>query len=85
MTYMWTVYIIKSKNNNWYYVGSTNRLSERIREHNSGTVGSTKHYLPFDIVFTKDYDFEKEARSYERLLKDKRIEKEKIIKKIENK
>ncbi|MBI4837181.1 MAG: GIY-YIG nuclease family protein [Candidatus Portnoybacteria bacterium] len=82
---MWNVYIIKSINKKWYYVGSTNRLSERISEHNKGLVKSTKHYLPLKLVFTKEFSLEKEARSYERMLKDKRIEKEKIIKVIENK
>ncbi len=82
---MWNVYIIKSRNRKWYYVGSTNRLLERLSEHNRGLVLSTKHYLPFDIVYTKEFNLENEARSYERMLKDKRIEKEKIIKDIENK
>lgn len=82
---MWNVYIIKSDNKKWYYVGSTNRLAKRISEHNKGLVKSTKHYLPLSIVFTKDFISEKDARSYEKMLKDKRIEKEKIIREIENK
>ena len=82
---MWCVYIIKSSNKKWYYIGSTNRLQKRIKEHNSGKVQSTKNYLPFELVFTKEFNAEKDARSYERLLKDKRIEKEKIIREIENK
>ena len=82
---MWHVYIIKSEKRKWYYVGSTNRLQERINEHNNGLVKSTKHYLPFTLVFQKDFVFEKEARNYEQLLKDKRTEKEKIIKTIESK
>lgn len=82
---MWNVYIIKSNTKKWYYVGSTNRLSERLDEHNKGKVKSTKHYLPFNIVFAKDFNSEKEARSYEKMLKDKRIEKERIIKSIEEK
>ena len=82
---MWNVYIIKSKNRRWYYIGSTNRLLERISEHNSGKVVSTKNYVPLDLVYTKEFDSEKEARSYERMLKDKRIEKEKIIREIESK
>jgi len=82
---MWHVYIIKSNNKKWYYVGSTNRLSERLKEHNSGQVKSTKHYLPFTLVFTKDFMSENEARDYEHLIKDKRTEKERIIRVIENK
>ena len=81
---MWYTYIIKSRIKKWYYVGSTNRLQERLKEHNAGKVKSTKRYLLFDVVFTKEFESEKEARNYERLLKDKRIEKEKIIRLIEN-
>jgi predicted GIY-YIG superfamily endonuclease len=54
-----------------------------VDEHNKGKVVSTKHYRPFFIVYTREFQEEFRARSYERLLKDKRIEKEKIIKHIE--
>jgi hypothetical protein len=46
---------------------------------------STKHYLPFNFIFTKEFNLEKNARDYERLLKDKRIEKERIIREFERK
>lgn len=81
---MWQVYILKSTSNKWYYVGSTNRLSERIKEHNSGKVRSTKHFKPLKVVYTKGFATESEARSYERRLKKNRIEKENIIRNIEN-
>lgn len=81
---MWYVYMIKSKGRKWYYIGSTNRLEKRIEEHNKGLVSSTKSYMPFEKVFTKEFVVEKDARSYERMLKDKRIEKERIIKRVEN-
>jgi len=79
---MWYVYIIKSLNKNWYYVGSTNSIERRIGEHNNKKVQSTKAYTPFELVWQKEFVDETEARSYERLLKDKRIEKEKIISSI---
>jgi putative endonuclease len=79
---MWYVYIIKSINNNWYYVGSTNSLDRRIREHNHKKVFSTKGYAPFKLVWSKEFLIEKEARGYEKLLKDKRIEKEKILRSL---
>ncbi|OHA70315.1 MAG: hypothetical protein A3H01_00770 [Candidatus Wildermuthbacteria bacterium RIFCSPLOWO2_12_FULL_40_9] len=81
---MWSVYIIRSIKKKWYYVGSTNRLIERISEHNKGLVRSTKHFLPFQIVYTKEFNSGNDDRKYERKLKDKRIEKETMIKKIEN-
>jgi len=75
---MWFVYVLKSITHSWYYVGSTNRLDERIREHNNGKVKSTKAYKPLIAIFTKVFNSGKEARAYERKLKDCRIEKEKI-------
>ncbi|OGH35831.1 MAG: hypothetical protein A3B38_02850 [Candidatus Levybacteria bacterium RIFCSPLOWO2_01_FULL_36_13] len=81
---MWHVYILRSKIKRWYYVGSTNRLQKRILEHNSGNTVSTKAYRPFDLIFNKTFKYEIDARKYERKLKDKRIEKEQIIKSIEN-
>ena len=77
---MWYTYILKSLKKKWYYVGSTNRLETRFKEHNSGQVQSTKAFVPFVRIFRKEFATEVEARQYERLLKDKRIEKEKIIK-----
>ena len=81
---MWYIYIIKSEIRKWYYVGSTNRLDTRIKEHNSGKVKSTKPLVPLKLVFTKEFISENEVRNYERLLKDKRILKESLIKEIEN-
>lgn len=81
---MWYVYILKSAIKKWYYVGSTNRMAKRIKEHNSGNVLSSKPFRPFFLIFKKHFKLEKEARNYERLLKDKRIEKEKIIKEFES-
>ncbi len=77
------VYIIKSLRKKWYYVGSTNRLNERVEEHNSGQVKSTCHYVPFRLVYRKQFRFENDARLYERKLKDCRREKERIIREIE--
>ena len=76
---MWCVYILKSEQENWFYVGSTNRITERFNEHNKGKVRSTKHYKPFIIIYRQDFDDEVSARYFERKLKDCRIEKERII------
>ena len=81
---MWYVYFLKSCRKRWYYVGSTNRLSERLEEHNQGQVFSTKSHIPLRLVFAKEFIYEKDARSYEKKLKNKRIEKEAVIKEIED-
>ncbi len=81
---MWYTYILKSSVKKWYYVGSTNRIDQRLKEHNLGKVLSTKFYRPLNLIFKREFKNESEARNYERLLKDKRIEKERIIKLFEN-
>jgi len=82
---MWFVYIIKSLKCKWYYVGSTNRLEKRIKEHNQGKSKATKPFVPFIPIFTRKFDCETDARNYEQKLKKCRKEKEKIIKEYENK
>jgi putative endonuclease len=79
---MWFVYMICSLKKPWYYVGSTNSLERRLLEHNSGKAKSTKSLAPYKLVYTKKFETERDAREYERLLKDKRIEKERIIKSL---
>jgi putative endonuclease len=76
---MYFVYILKSVAKKWYYVGSTNDLERRFAQHTSGSVNSTKGFLPLKIVYTKEFDNESDARAYEHKLKDCRKEKEKII------
>ena len=81
---MWYVYLLRSTKQRWYYVGSTNRIHERLKEHNEGRVMSTKNYAPLTLVFTKKFLEERDARLYEQKIKHRRIEKEQIIRKIEN-
>ncbi|GEM_PF-1145553 len=79
---MWYVYILKSYRKKWYYVGSSNDLVRRIKEHNLGRVVSTKAYVPFELIYSKQFTSENEARSYEKRIKDQRILKENIIKNL---
>lgn len=66
---MITVYVIKSKNKNFTYVGFTNNLSRRLSDHNSGFNKSTKSYLPFELVYTEKVESTTEARKREKFLK----------------
>lgn len=64
------VYILKSVKNHTYYVGSTNDLERRIRQHNTGLVKSTKNVRPFIFAVFLPCQNLSEARKSERRLKN---------------
>lgn len=66
---MFYVYIIKSKKDSNFYIGSTNDLRRRIKEHNAGVVLSTKSRKPFGLIYYEAYKSEKDARKRETNLK----------------
>jgi len=63
------LYVIKSKVKKFRYIGITNNLTRRIRDHNSGKNKSTAPYIPFDLNFKEEYYSYEEARKRERFLK----------------
>ena len=46
---MWYVYILRSIKDNNLYIGSTNNVEVRLKQHNSGEVTSTKSRIPFTL------------------------------------
>ena len=66
---MWYVYILKSKGNEWYYVGSTKNLKQRFKEHNKGKNQSTKAYAPFVLDAYVAVKTEGKARELEKYFK----------------
>jgi putative endonuclease len=67
--YMFYVYIIKSKINNWKYIGFCEDLRKRFKEHNCGKVKSTHAYKPFELVYYEAFKSEKDAIIEEKFLK----------------
>ncbi|MCM8783697.1 MAG: GIY-YIG nuclease family protein [Candidatus Omnitrophica bacterium] len=61
--------MIKSKKDNNLYLGSTNDLRRRLREHNRGSVLATKLRGPFELIYYEAYRTEKDAREREHNLK----------------
>jgi putative endonuclease len=66
---MFYVYVLKSKKDRNFYIGSTNDLRKRFRLHNEGKVFSTKSRRPFDLIYYEAYKAEKDAREREHNLK----------------
>ena len=63
------VYVLYSDRTGRRYIGHTNNLERRFKEHNSGRVKSTKAGLPWCIIIYKEYFLRSEARWVERSLK----------------
>ena len=68
-TCMFYVYILKSKVDKKLYVGSTNDLRRRFKEHNNGQVHSTKSRVLFELRYYEAYFSEEDARRREHSLK----------------
>ena len=66
---MFYVYALKSVKHNRIFIGSTENLEKRIKEHNSGVTKSTKFYKPWQIFYFEQYLTRKEAESRELKLK----------------
>ncbi len=47
------VYIIKSLKDGRYYIGSTANVEARLQFHNAGLQRSTKHRIPFILVYSE--------------------------------
>ena len=63
------VYILRSLSAKKSYVGVTDNIKRRIKEHNSGKNFYTKRHRPWEIIHTEEYPNFKEARDREKYLK----------------
>jgi putative endonuclease len=52
---MFFVYILRSSINLKYYVGSTEEVTNRIEEHNTGECKSTRKGIPWRLVRAEEY------------------------------
>ncbi|MFH1359610.1 MAG: GIY-YIG nuclease family protein [Candidatus Omnitrophota bacterium] len=68
-TKMFHVYLLKSTRDSNLYIGFTNDLNRRVKEHNNGQVASTEKRGPFELIYCESYKSESNARNRERNLK----------------
>ena len=66
---MFYVYVLKSEKDHELYIGSTNDLRRRLREHQAGSSFSTSFRKPFALVYYEAYRNEQDARTREQKLK----------------
>ena len=63
------VYVLKSLRDSKRYIGYTENLDRRIREHNTGMVKSTRHRKPLEIIYTEEFRSKAEAQQREKFFK----------------
>lgn len=63
------MYVIKSLDRNYVYVGISINVSHRLDEHNSGKNRTTKPYRPFRLIHKEQMKDRKSARQREKWFK----------------
>jgi putative endonuclease len=66
---MYFVYVLWSEKLHKRYVGHTQNIESRLKEHNSGKVHFTKAGIPWRIVYKEEYPSRSEAMKREKFLK----------------
>jgi len=66
------VYVLYNKIKNFIYIGYSEDLKRRLKEHNSGLSKSTKPYIPLEIIHYEAYKNIKDAKRREEYLKTNR-------------
>ncbi|HEY4528554.1 MAG TPA: GIY-YIG nuclease family protein [Candidatus Paceibacterota bacterium] len=67
---MYYTYVLLSLKNKRKYIGSTDDLRQRVREHNSGIGGKyTKDNKPFKLIYYEAYVSKKDAQRAEKFYK----------------
>ncbi len=70
MEHVYYVYILANKRNGTLYVGVTNNIARRLREHKIGAIeGFTKKYHVYTLVYYEQYDFIYDAIQREKNIK----------------
>ncbi|MEQ8520226.1 MAG: GIY-YIG nuclease family protein [Cytophagales bacterium] len=63
------VYVLESETHKRRYVGITEDLTKRVKEHNSGKSKSTAPYRPWKLIYQEAFPDYKKARIREKWLK----------------
>jgi putative endonuclease len=63
------VYLLSSNKASWIYIGCTDDLEKRIKEHNEGKVYSTKKMSPVELIYYEAYKSKACAYKREKSLK----------------
>ena len=80
---MFYFYVLKSKKDNSFYIGSTKDLRRRLKEHNSSRSVYTKKFLPWELIYFEGYGVYKLALKREKSLKRRAKGWQELLKRLE--
>jgi len=66
---MYYVYVLLSLKDKKFYIGFTNDLKKRLKEHNSGNNISTKSRLPLELIYYEGHLSKKDTARREKYFK----------------
>lgn len=66
---MWFTYVLQSKKDDKLYIGSTDNLKRRTKQHNNGQVKSTKNRRPLELIYYEAIPTKSRAQKRERYFK----------------
>ena len=80
--FMFYTYILQSTKDGSTYIGSTENLRKRLKEHNQGKTKSIKHNVPHKLLYYEAYETKTQARKREIELKINGSEKRKVLARV---
>ena len=63
------MYILTNRITGRYYIGSTNNLTKRIKQHRNGHTRTTKILGTYELIYFEKFDSIQDARIRERKIK----------------
>ncbi len=66
---MYYVYVLKSVTGNFHYIGHSENISFRLKQHNAGKVRASKAHRPYTLIYFEEYQTKSEAQKREYYLK----------------
>jgi putative endonuclease len=66
---MYYTYVLRSLKDHKRYIGSTDNLSKRVKEHNDGLVKSTKNRRPLILIYSEEFNSKSESLKREKFFK----------------
>ena len=79
---MYYVYLLQSDKDGTTYIGYTEDLRKRFKEHNQGKTRSLKNKLPMKLIYYEAYLTKTDARIRELELKNNSQQKEQLLRRV---